>query len=148
MAFLKSHPYILVISVLLIFILSALYQRRKKRRKEEELTQIKRRDEALTEALRNPRAREQTSQRSGPVEIRWDDKAVNDRKGKPELMVELVELSAYSRRKYVFHAEMDISIGSGRDNQLSLPREGVAKQHCQIFRWCHNTVDKAGVIPK
>ena len=134
MEFLKAHLYLLALPVLLLaFLLSALYRRRKKRGAEAEAAQIKRRDEALTEALQNPRVREQSSGRGGPVEIKWDDKAVSKGKAKAATMVELVELSAYSRRKYIFHADSVISIGSASDNQLPLPREGVAKRHCEIF---------------
>lgn len=120
--------------LLLAFLLSAFYRRHKKHRTEEDAAQIKRRDEALTEALKNPRVREQTGGQGVPVEIKWDDKAVSNKsKTKPTTMVELVELSAYSRRKYIFHADSPISVGSAAENQLALPREGVLKRHCEFF---------------
>lgn len=107
---------------------------RKSRRQMEEMSRIKRRDEALNEALRDPLAKEAVrSAREGPMEISWDDKAVNERGGGALLLIELIELSAYSRRKYVFHADTPITIGSGEGNRMVLPREGVAAQHCEIW---------------
>ena len=47
-------------------------------------------------------------------------------------MVELTELSAYSRRKYVFRGEQAVTVGSGGDNSLVLARDGVAERHCEV----------------
>lgn len=106
---------------------------RKNRRKLAEMSQAKRRDEALNEALRNPRAAQSGVGPEGPVEISWDDKTVNKRGTEgASLMVELTELSTYSRRKYVFHAGPAITIGSSGENQMALPRDGVAEKHCEI----------------
>lgn len=134
MELLKAYWHFIAVAVITaLFLLTLSRRRNKKRRQEEEITQKQRRDEALTEALRNPRVRERTPVRPGPVEITWEDKTIRSGKTKPELMVELLELSAFSRRKYIFHAGTPISMGSGADNQIALPREGVAKRHCEIF---------------
>lgn len=107
---------------------------RKNRRQSAEISHLTRRNEALNEALRDSHAKEPVqSGPEGPLEISWDDKAVHRSAGADaSLMIELVELSAYSRRKYVFRADRPISIGSGPDNQMVLAREGVAAKHCEI----------------
>lgn len=118
----------------LIAALRAWSKWRKDRKKSAEISHITRRNEALNEALRDPYAKEPVqSGPEGPLEISWDDKAVHQSAatGSP-LMIELIELSTYSRRKYVFRADRPISIGSGPGNQMVLQREGVAEKHCEI----------------
>lgn len=134
-AFLRAHiRLILAVAVpLFLLILWAVLRRRKRRRTEEELSQLKRRDEALAEALRNPQVVGKRGGGEDAMEIIWDEKAVTKAKGAAALMAELVEVSGYSRRKYVFRVDEPITIGSGPENRLSLPREGVAKAHCVIF---------------
>lgn len=106
---------------------------RKKRRQFEEISQIKRRNDALNEALRSSHTEPGSPAPEGPMAISWDDKAVNRRGGgSPSLMVELTELSAYSRRKYVFRGEQAVTVGSGGDNSLVLARDGVAERHCEV----------------
>lgn len=107
---------------------------RKERKKSAEMSHITRRNEALNEALRDPSAKGPVQSRpEGPLEISWDDKAVHQSAAADSaLMIELIELSTYSRRKYVFRADRPISIGSGPNNQLVLPRDGVAENHCEI----------------
>ncbi|MDE6590512.1 MAG: hypothetical protein K2K53_09275, partial [Oscillospiraceae bacterium] len=103
---------------------------RSRRKQLEEISQLKRRDEALNEALRNPQAAGSApGAKGGPIEISWDDKVVKAQDASAAWMVELLELSAYSRRKYVFRADQPITIGSGEDNQLVLHRDGVAPSH-------------------
>ena len=126
-------------------------RRRKEHKKFEEMSQNKRRDDALTEALRNPRAKQEKPGSQGPMEISWDDKAVNPRGvGSASLMLELTEFSAYSRRKYVFRAEQRVTVGTGKDCQLVLPREGVAERHCEILlngkRFCVRSLSDAKTV--
>ena len=136
LSFLQTHWYILAILALLLPALAVLRffsKLRKSRREFDEMSQYKRRDEALVEALRNPQV-ENESRSEGPMEISWDDKAVSERRGKrASPMVELVELAAYSRKKYVFRLGQPIRIGSGKDNQMELLNEGVEDMHCEIF---------------
>lgn len=113
-------------------LLRAWLRRRKDRRQMRELSQNKRRDLALNEALRDPLAKGVPADPEGPMEISWDDKAVNEQGGGASLLIELVELSAYSRRKYVFRADAPITIGSGESSRMVLSREGVAGRHCEI----------------
>ena len=134
--FVKTHILIILMIIAIPFFilaLRAILKRRKQRKNEEELTHLKRRDEALSDALRNPL--EPRAPRAGEeaMEIIWDEKSVMTEKGESALMAELIELSGYSRRKYVFQMDRPIDIGSAPDNRLSLPREGVSKRHCEIF---------------
>lgn len=138
-AFLQSHTYIVISAaiflVLLCVIALCVFMKRRKSRKEfEAMSQYKRRDDALAEALRNPQARDRGIGPKGPMEITWDDKAVSEkgRKGR-SLMAEIVELSEYSRRRYVYRLDQPVRIGSGKGNQLELLRDGVAESHCEIF---------------
>lgn len=133
--FLRSHLYLTVILVALAAVAFwMLSKNRRARQRFQEMAQIKRRDEALTEALRNPQAKTENGVAEGPMEISWDDKAVRKSTGKGRpLMVELVELSTYSRRRYVYRMDRPVRIGSGDGNQMELPREGVAESHCEIF---------------
>lgn len=138
-------------SAVLIVLLWCWSRWRKERRRYEEMSQNKRRDEALTDALRNPYAQQSGGGPEGPMEISWDDRAVNQRGlGGASLMMELTEFSAYSRRKYVFRAEQRVTIGSGRDCQLLLPREGVAERHCEILlvgrRFCVRSLSDARTV--
>lgn len=106
---------------------------RKSRKQMEEMSQLKRRDEALNAALRDPLSKDAPrTGPEGPMEIKWDDKAVNEQGGSASLLIELIELSAYSRRKYVFRADTPIVIGSGENCRMVLPRDGVAGEHCEI----------------
>lgn len=118
--------------VILLVVLRIVLKRRSRRKQMEEISQLKRRDEALNEALRNPQSAGTAPSVKGPIEISWDDKAVKPQGASASWMVELLELSAYSRRKYVFRADQPITIGSGEDNQLVLHRGGVDQLHCEI----------------
>jgi len=134
LGFIQTHWYILVIPVLLLFIaLHFFLKRRRVDREYEAMSQYKRRDDALIEALRNPRMKQRNGP-EGPMEISWGDEAVR-KKGKKSVspMVELVELSAHSRKKFVFRLGQPIRIGSGKDDQMEILREGVAESHCEIF---------------
>lgn len=124
---------------------------RKKHRQFEEMSQIRRRNDALNAALRNPHMEAGSSGPEGPMSVSWDDKAVNRRGiAGPSLMVELTELSAYSRRKYVFRGEQNITVGSGASNQLALVRDGVAERHCEVRmigkRFCVRSLSEAKTI--
>gem|GEM_PF-3604784 len=119
-------------AALLVVVLSALSRRRKKRKEFQEMSQIQRRNEALNNALRHPNRKEEQSGPETPMEISWDDKAVKKKTAVQSLMIELVELSDYSRRKYIFRAGQSITIGCTENNQVVLPREGVADRHCEI----------------
>lgn len=135
---LKTHLYIILIPVVLLLVLwRILADNRKKQRQFEEMSQRRRQSDALTEALRNPLMKESDETRDRPMEIRWEEKATGGRqkrsKKDAEMMAELVELSTYSRRKYVFRMDDPIRIGNGKGNQMEIPREGVAARHCEIF---------------
>ncbi|MBQ6207658.1 MAG: FHA domain-containing protein [Oscillospiraceae bacterium] len=133
--FIRTHIWIIpaCLSPLALLLLVILLGRRKRRKNEEDMIQRKRRDEALSEALRNPLVSPARNSGENAMEITWDEKAVSREKGKSALMAELVELSGYSKRKYIFRVDEPIRIGSAPENRLSLPREGVAKVHCEIF---------------
>lgn len=115
-----------------VLLFSAWFRYRKSHARSEELSQLKRRDDALNAALRNP---QMNGTGSGcvnpPIEISWDSEVV--KRGRSSPMIELVELSDYSRRKYVFRAGAPVTIGRSAENQLSLCREGVEEVHCEIF---------------
>lgn len=131
----KPLIMILVAAAAAIFVvvLRLMLRRRKRRKQFEEIAQLKQRDEALNEALRNPRMGAGPTGTKGPIEVSWDDKAVRGMGAASSgAMVELIELSAYSRRRYIFCTDQPITIGSGKDNQLVLCREGVEAQHCEI----------------
>lgn len=104
------------------------------KREWKELSQRKRRDEALNEALRNPQLENNSEHPDGPMEIRWEEKAVNEKKKRDaSQMVELVLLSEYSHRKYIYRLDQPIRIGSGNDNHMQLQWEDIVPQHCEIF---------------
>ena len=98
------------------------------------MSRRKRRDEALNEALRNPSLERPPERPEGPVESRWEDRAVNEKKKKDTApMAELVLLSEYGHHKYVYRLDQPIRIGSGKDNHMELHWEGVAPRHCEVF---------------
>lgn len=152
--FIKTHLYVLAVPVILLAVMYCLHSKKKKAlRKFQEMSQIKQRDEALNEALRNPQVKEARGGPERPMEIQWDDKAVREKGKKGESrMAELVELSAYSRRRYVYRMDQPIRIGSGKENQMELPRDGVAEAHCEIFlqggRACVRTLPGAKTLLK
>lgn len=137
LSFILSHiGYFIagLVVILLVFVLRPVLKRKKLRGQEKEMSQLQKRNEALNETLRNPKIKTAEPAAVGPMEVQWDEKAVNQqRTGRASMMVELVEFSTYSRRKYLFSAEQSIHIGSGAENQLVLPREGIAVRHCEIF---------------
>lgn len=109
-------------------------RRRSRRKTERELAHLQRRDEALNDALRNDLLGGQGSHGIKPVDIQWDENAVNEGwEKRSRNMAELVEYSAYSRKKYTIPGDHTIHIGSSRDNQIILQRNGVEKRHCEIF---------------
>ncbi len=120
--------------ILLLFVLRPVLKKKKLREQEKEMSLLQKRNEALNETLRNPKIKATESTAVGPMEVQWDEKAMDhQRTGRTSVMVELVEFSTYSRRKYLFSAEQTIHIGSSTENQLVLPREGVVSRHCEIF---------------
>ncbi len=137
LSFILSHIGYFIVGlavVLLLFVLRPVLKRKKLREQEEEMSLLQKRNEALNETLRNPKVKAAKNAAVGPMEVQWDEKAMDlQRTGRTSVMVELVEFSTYSRRKYLFSAEQPIHIGSGTENQLVLPREGVAAKHCEIF---------------
>lgn len=136
--FLMSHILYVAIGVgaiVLILVLRFVSKQNAVRKKQKEMSLLQKRNEALNETLRNPKMQQQKSPAAGPMEVQWDEKAIESRqKDNPSLMIELIEFSTYSRRKYLFPAELGVSVGSGADNQLVLQREGVAPQHCAFFQ--------------
>ena len=136
MEFLLRYRFYLlpIIAALLIFALRRVLRYRKERKTEADLTQQQRRNEALTRALQNPMAKAPSKPpASNPLEISWDEKLIQKDKSKADaMMFELVELTDYSRRKYLFPASQTVGIGSSDDNQMVLFREGVAPHHCTV----------------
>ena len=130
-----TYPYLALIPVLLLSAgLILLLRRRKARREQREMSQFKRRDEALNEALRNPRMEEDPGRPEGPMSVSWGDKSVSRRpKAPPSPMVELVLLSEYSHRTYVYRLDQPIRVGSERDNHMELHLDGVASRHLELF---------------
>lgn len=123
-----------IVILIIVTLLRLFYKKRKIHRQQEEISHMQRRNEALNDALRNPRIRECQSGPESPVDIRWDDKAVNDKQANISApMIELTELTAYSRKRYVFRADQPICIGSAPTNQLMIARNGVAEQHCEVY---------------
>lgn len=153
LGFVQTHLYMIAIPVLLLFITFwFILKRRRTKREFEKMSQYKRRDEALVEALRNPQAKREIGP-EGPMEINWDDKAASEKgKKRNSPMVELVELSAYSRKKFVFRLGDPIRIGSGKGNQVEILREGVEESHCEIFligeKTCAKSLSGAKTILK
>lgn len=134
--FILSHWYVFAGAALvgLISVLSRFMKQNKQKQKQKEMTDLQKRNEALNETLRNPKVKKKSTVSAGPMEVQWDDKALNNSaSGRKSMMIELVEFSTYSRRKYMFPADQAITIGSSADNQLVLPRDGVAPKHCEIY---------------
>ncbi|MCR5370744.1 MAG: FHA domain-containing protein [Clostridium sp.] len=129
-------PVLAVLLFLVVFIVHQVRKRGKQRKKMEELAYLKRRDEALSNALRNPVMGTDgyRDMNEKPLEVRWEEKVVyNGRNSGPAWMIELTELTEYARRKYVFRLDQFITLGSAENNTLVLAREGVAPVHCEIF---------------
>lgn len=134
--FLLEYKYYFIAALLAAAaVVTILVLRRKgKRAREAEMSRIHYRNEALAEALGNPMNRGRTPGRANePLEISWDDRTGGRGDGRDGgTMMELVELSAYSRRKYVFRADDTVTIGSDDGNRLVIFREGVERRHCVI----------------
>lgn len=129
-----THPYLVLIAALLLGTgLVLLLRRRKARREQREMSQFKRQDEALNEALRNPQLEENRDRPEGPMSVSWGDRAVSRRKAPPSPMVELVLLSEYSHRTYIYRLDQPIRIGSERDNHMELHLDGVVSRHLELF---------------
>lgn len=126
--------FILLAAAVLAVMLCVIMKHRKKRKDELEMKRLHRRNEALADALSNPMAKgERTGKANGPLEINWDEKTVNGTDKTAEgMMLELTELSAYSRKKYVFKSDRPVTIGSGENNEMVIFKDGVAERHCVI----------------
>lgn len=125
--------YVIIITMvfLLIFLFRYIIKSRKISQKQREMSLLQRRNEMLNETLRNPQIKIVGHAMTGPVEVQWDEKAIEHSQNQNiSMMIELVEFSTYSRRKYIFPADQIINVGSGANNQLVLMREGVASSHC------------------
>lgn len=135
--FLSSHLVAIIAGVAggaCIFALRIFLKRRKERAVQKEMTLLQRRNDALNQTLSNPKVKQAGAAMAGPMEVQWDERALDSRRsGGSSVMVELVEFSTYSRRKYLFPLGDTISIGSGVDNHLVLQRERVQPKHCEIF---------------
>lgn len=142
-AFIKGHWYLAAALVLLILsLVRFLNRRRKERRKQEEMAHLKRRDEALSDALRNPLMADNPELKENgeaPVEVKWGERAAQSGKsGKRQdasEMIEITEISTYARKKYVLHGENRITVGSGPGCTLVIQKDGVAPIHFDIFPW-------------
>ena len=145
-AFIKGHWYLAAALVLLLLSLVRIMNRhRKERRKQEEMAHLKRRDEALSDALRNPLMTDSPKLRENgesPVEVKWGERAAQNGKGgksgkrqDTSEMIEITEISTYARKKYVLHGETRSIVGSGPGCTLVIQKDGVAPVHFDIFPW-------------
>ncbi len=117
-----------------LILLKRLLARSKEKKQQREMFLLQRRNDALNETLSNPKVKNPQKSAVAPVEVKWDEKAVDSKSsGVSTPVIELVEISAYSRRKHLFPASQPISIGSSAENQMVLMREGIAEKHCEIF---------------
>lgn len=137
MDFFKSYWYLFAIAAAVLLaaaLLWVLLRRRKRRKREAELVQLQNRNDALNEALRNPLIQRMPGSDGTPVSITWDSESVRDRgKSGTREVIELEELAVYSKKKYVFPSHTPIRIGSGKENNLILQRDGVAAHHCEVL---------------
>ena len=118
--------------VVLLIVLIVIHKVRKKKREYRENAQMRRRDQALIDALENPHLEKKDNVHGTPVDAVWNDK-MDGAGSRKQQMIELEEFSDYSSRKYIFSADKVIRIGSDRGNQLELVGDGVAPTHCEIF---------------
>lgn len=133
---LKILPYIgaAVLAAAAIIVLRKVFKRRKENRQLREMSYLQRRNDALSEALRNPQnADGPAAGPKGPIQISWDDKTADSEKEKGALMIELTEIFAHARRKYVFHLSEAVFIGSGENCHMVIAQEDVSPVHCGIF---------------
>lgn len=139
----KEHWYFAAVLVLLlVFAFRFLSRRKKERKKQAEMAALKRRDEALSEALMNPLMADSRNVNGGgeaPVEVKWGEKAAQGKKGGKKQaaseMLEITEISTYARKKYVLHGDAQITVGSGPGCTLVIQKEGVAPLHFDMFPW-------------
>ena len=136
MRFLQAHPLFWAVPALaLLAALAVLAGWRRRRRELAELSGRKRRDEALSQALGNPRRRQAPRGAERPVDVRWESRA-SGKTGRDGAfpLVELVEVSAYSDKRYLYRLDEPVQVGSGEGSRLELHGEGVAPRHCEIFQ--------------
>lgn len=143
LSFILSHiGYFIagIVVILLVFVLRPVLKRKKLRGQEKEMSQLQKRNEALNETLRNPKIKTAEPAAVGPMEVQWDEKAVDQqRTGRASMMVELVEFSTYSRRKYLFpQSSRSISAAAQRISSCCPARasqSGIARYSPSRTRW-------------
>ena len=129
---------VIAASALGVVILFCILRHKQALRKELEIkAQDKLREEALNRALRNERSKERAvSERDClPYEVDYgQNKNPVDYVDKNKIMLQIIEHSELSVRKYILDPDKKIHIGSRNDfNEIVIKDRTVSGQHCEIF---------------
>lgn len=136
---------ILIIVILLIgfILLRYLIKRRTKRQELHRAAADRARDENLNQVILNTQhIKEENKSMKSPYEVDYGngsrEKSKREKaespKGKIPIMVQLIENTELSTRKFVLNPAKGISIGSGlTDNDIVVSGSNIEERHCEIF---------------
>ena len=125
--------------ILGLVLLSRLIKRRNAKKEMQRNVEDKLREEALDRVLTDGRRQEKVSA-NVPFAVKYDldkrKKARGDeQQSVSEIMVQLIEHSELSTRKYMFHITDRITLGSkARENDIVITSAHVSERQCELFR--------------
>lgn len=125
--------------ILGLVLLSRLIKRRNAKKEMQRNVEDKLREEALDRVLTDGRRQEKVSA-NVPFDVKYDldkrKKARGDeQQSVSEIMVQLIEHSELSTRKYMFHITDRITLGSkARENDIVITSAHVSERQCELFR--------------
>ena len=126
-------------AILGLVLLSRLIKRRNAKKEMQRNVEDKLREEALDRVLTDGRRQEKVSA-NVPFAVKYDldkrKKARGDeQQSVSEIMVQLIEHSELSTRKYMFHITDRITLGSkARENDIVITSAHVSERQCELFR--------------
>ena len=143
----------LIVGIAVVVVLFVVYiiihtknKKKKKRRQEmEQIASDKLREEALDRLILNEKVQNDALRASSeqPYQTWYSssmntDISKNQKYASSKLMLQVEETGIYSKRSYMLDPEQLISIGSGRENTISLPVADIEPVQCEIGTFSSN----------
>lgn len=133
--------FLLILLVCIIFMIRELTNRRRKKKELEQAAEAKLRDEKLNKAILNDcPGTGGVKEVYVPYDVDYantgsgKDGTQKAKEGQSHLMVQLVERTKLSTRKFMLNPARTIRIGSNlRENDISVLEQGISPFQCEIF---------------
>lgn len=127
-----------IVTALVVVVLAVLLKRYNSRRRTlKDLAEDKLRDEALNSAIENKAVYQGKISHAGnsqkPIEVNYSENLA--RGGKVGGMLQIVEHSGISVKKYVLDPSVPITVGREKDNVICINERTLSGRHCEIFAY-------------